>query len=120
MKIQWNKNYLDLENLLHLSRGDNNQIMKYLNQFLELIPTRVESLKKNMEEGNRKMIRQILHQMSPQLQFFGIPEVIIPIRKLEHEYETIAMEDLKSLVNEILMKLDHATKEVTLILKKHF
>ena len=95
-------------------------MLKYLNQFQELIPSRVESLKKSLEDGDRKMVRQLLHQMSPQLQFFGIPEVVTPIRRLEHEYETMPIENLKMLVNDILIKLEFASKEVTLILKNRF
>ena len=95
-------------------------MLKYLNQFQELIPQRVENLKSYLNSENRKMIRQTLHQMSPQLQFFGIPEVIIPIQRLEHEFMTMPNEDLQSLVNDIVIKLDDATNEIAIILKNHF
>jgi HPt (histidine-containing phosphotransfer) domain-containing protein len=120
MEIQWNSAYIDLKNLINLSRGDKDRMLKYLNQFQDLIPSRVESLKNSLEVEDRKMVRQILHQMSPQLQFFGIPEVVIPIRRLEHEYKTIPIENLKMLVNDILIKLDHANKEVALVLKNYY
>ncbi len=69
---------------------------------------------------DRKMTRQILHQMSPQLQFFGISDVVIPLRRLEHEYLVMPIEDLKLIVSTILIKLDGAVKEIELILKNHF
>ena len=120
MEIQWNSAYIDLENLISLSRGDKDRMLKYLNQFQDLIPSRVESLKISLKAEDRKMVRQILHQMSPQLQFFGIPEVVNPIRRLEHEYKTIPIDNLKTLVNDILIKLDHANKEVALVLKNYY
>ena len=120
MDINWNTTYIDLQNLIAISRGDKGRMLKYLNQFQELIPQRIESLKSSLQVEDRKMTRQILHQMSPQLQFFGVPDVVAPIRRLEHEYETMLIEDLKSLVNDILIKLDGSSKEVELVLKNHF
>lgn len=120
MEINWNTTYIDPQNLINISRGDQNRMLKYLNQFQELIPARIESLKERLDAEDRKTTRQILHQMSPQLQFFGIPGVVEPIRRLEHEYETMPMEDLKSLVEDILIKLDGAIQEIELILKNNF
>lgn len=120
MEINWNTTYIDPQNLINISRGDQNRMLKYLNQFQELIPARIESLKESLQAEDRKTTRQILHQMSPQLQFFGIPGVIEPIRRLEHEYRTMPMEDLKSLVDDILNKLDGASSEVALVLNNYF
>ncbi|TNE60526.1 MAG: hypothetical protein EP344_07075 [Bacteroidetes bacterium] len=120
MEIKWDTTYIDPQNLISISRGDKTMMLKYLNQFQELIPLRIENLKASLAAEDRKMIRQILHQMSPQLQFFGIPGILTPIRRLEHEYETMPMEDLKNLINDILAKLAGATEEVELILKNNF
>ncbi|PSR13860.1 MAG: hypothetical protein DA408_12925 [Bacteroidetes bacterium] len=109
-----------MKNLISISRGDNARMLKYLNQFQELIPPRVENLKACLQADDRKMIRQILHQMSPQLQFFGIPGMLTPIRRLEHEYETMSRKELKTLVDRMLKKLDGAIKEVALIVKNNF
>ena len=120
MDTNWNTKYIDPQNLISISKGDPQRMLKYLNQFQELIPKRIESLKASLAAEDRKMTRQILHQMSPQLQFFGIPDVIQPIRRLEFEYQTMPIEDLKSLVNDILLKLDGAIHEVELVLKNNF
>ena len=120
MDVKWNPTYIDLQNLISISRGDKNQMLKYLHQFQELIPQRIVSLNHSLEAGDRKMIRQILHQMSPQLQFFGIPDVVQPIRRLEFEYLTMPLEDLKSLVHDILIKLDGAIQEIDTVLKTNF
>ncbi|KAA3639748.1 MAG: hypothetical protein DWQ02_03185 [Bacteroidetes bacterium] len=118
MDINWQTSYIDPENLIAISRGDDNRMIKYLRQFQELIPERIERLQECLVAEDRKMVRQTLHQMSPQLEFFGVPEVIPPIRRLEYEYETIPLEELKSLVKKILVQLDGACEEVKMILNK--
>lgn len=120
MDIQWSTNYINPKNLIQISREDKNRLLKYLNQFRELIPPRIEKLKQYLEAEDRKMTRQILHQMSPQLQFFGIPDVMIPIRRLEHEYETMPFNELKTLIDDILLNLEGALKEVEWIVKTNF
>lgn len=116
----WNTKLIDPNGLIKIARGDNKRILKYLNQFLELIPQRIEGLKKSIDAEDRKMTRQILHQMSPQLQFFGIMQVIPPIKRLEKEYETIPISELKSMVTEILSILEQACQEVKMILHTNF
>ena len=120
MEINWDTTYIDPQNLVSISRGDKERMLKYLNQFLELIPPRIEKLKESLAAEDRKMIRQTLHQMSPQLQFFGIPGVLTPIQRLEHEYGTMPLEELESMVNDMLVKLEGANLEVETILKNHF
>lgn len=89
MEIEWNIKIIDLDNLINISRGDKGRMERYLRQFQELIPGRVTYLKKYLKENDRKMIRQTLHQMSPQLQFFGIPDVVQPVRRLEFEFPSL-------------------------------
>lgn len=120
MEVNWGTTYIDPTSLIAISRGDKTQMLKYLHQFQKLIPQRIASLKISLKAGDRKMTRQILHQMSPQLQFFGIPGVVDLIQTLELKYETMLIEDLKLLVNDILIKLDYASKEVEQVLKNHF
>jgi HPt (histidine-containing phosphotransfer) domain-containing protein len=120
MNLQWNTTIISPKELIHLSRGDKRMIRKYLIQFQELIPQRIESLAESLEVEDRKMVRQILHQMSPQLQFFGIPEVIQPIRRLEHEYNTMPITELNEVVHTILNKLHMALKDVDIVLKENF
>jgi HPt (histidine-containing phosphotransfer) domain-containing protein len=116
MDVNWDTSYIEPGNLIAIARGDNNRLEKYLRQFQELIPERIERLQESLVAEDRKMVRQILHQMSPQLEFFGVPEVIPPIRRLEYEYETIPLEELKTLVQKILVQLDGACDEVKKIL----
>lgn len=120
MDIKWNREYVDLQNVINISRGSKTRVLKYLQQFLDLIPQRMESLKVSLKINDRKATRQSLHQMSPQLQFFGIPDIVQPIRRLEHEYKTIAFDDLQSLVFEIIAKLENAVFEIRRIIEVYF
>tara|TARA_R110000787_G_scaffold41071_19_gene101718 strand:+ start:28264 stop:28626 length:363 start_codon:yes stop_codon:yes gene_type:complete len=120
MDINWTTTTINPKELIHISRGDRKVIYKYLTQFKELIPQRIESLEKSLIAEDRKTVRQLLHQMSPQLQFFGIEDIVPPIRRLEHEYETIPYEELRTLVATILTKLTLAIKDVDLTLKENF
>lgn len=118
--IHWNTTVINPIELIHISRGDKKILHKYLLQFKDLIPQRIESLKESLNAEDRKRVRQILHQMSPQLQFFGIQDIVQPIRRLEHEYETMPFEDLSNLAENILNKLNLAIKDVDYILKENF
>jgi hypothetical protein len=120
MEMTWNTTLINPKGLIKIARGDKKRVLKYLNQFLELIPNRIEGLKKSIKAEDRKMTRQLLHQMSPQLQFFGIMEVIPPIQRLEKEYQTIPIEELQTMVQHILSILEEACQEVKMILQINF
>jgi len=120
MPLNWNTTIINPKDLIHISRGDDKVIYKYLKQFKELIPPRIESLNESLKAGDRRRVRQLLHQMSPQLQFFGIKDIVQPIRRLEHEYDTIPFEELSLLVDSIIIKLNLAIKDVDLTLKENF
>ena len=120
MKTNWETAFIDPHNLIGIAEGDSDRLLKYLLQFQELIPSRITNLKESLKDKDRKMIRQILHQMSPQIQFFGIPDVVEPIKKLEYEYETMPANELSKLVENIIIKLHLAIKDVESILKNNF
>jgi len=120
MDITWNAKYIDPQNLIEVSHGDKNRLLKYLNRFQELIPNRIEKLQQGLEAEDRNMIRKTVHQMSPQLQFFGIRNVETIVRRLEFEYQSLPLDELKLLVQDFLDKLEGIQKEVALILKSNF
>ncbi len=111
-----NTQHIQLDNLEATCRGDQSRVRAYLLQFLKLIPERVEQLTAALEEENRVLVRKILHKMSPQLQFFGIKDVITPIQRLEFEYETMPYDELAGLTKNIIVKLEVAVKEVAEII----
>lgn len=104
--------YIDTVQLVQIARGNKDSMMKYLGQFEKLIPERIEALKAQIEQEDRKGVRQILHQMSPQLQFFGVPGVVEPIQRLATAYKTIPIEDLKKQVHFVIHQLEHARTDV--------
>lgn len=107
---------INLKNIEAVCRGDESRKLKYLLQFKELIPERCTQLKVALENNNRLIIRQILHKMSPQLQFFGIQDVAIPISRLECEFEVMEYHEIHDMVINIICKLDAALKEVNQLL----
>lgn len=121
MNVKWNDStIIDLQNIINISRGNPDHILKYLKQFVELIPERLKDLKISLENGDRMMIRQILHKMSPQLQFFGIKNVTTPIQRMEFEYQSMPINELEQLVNDIITKLEEAVAEVSKIIDSNF
>lgn len=120
MNIKWNAKHIDPQYLIEVSHGDERRLLKYLNRFQELIPKRIEKLQQGLETEDRKMIRQTVHQMSPQLQFFGVLDTESIVRRLEFEHETIPFEQLKLLVKEFLDKLESVQREVAVIIKSNF
>ena len=65
MDLSAKMEYINLENLVNFSRGDDARILKYLIQFKELIPERIEQLQQALNNEDRKLVRQFLHKMSP-------------------------------------------------------
>ncbi|WP_033960858.1 Hpt domain-containing protein [Psychroserpens jangbogonensis] len=118
--MHWNTKIINPQDLNKISRGDDKIILKYLLQFQELIPQRIDSLKESLKAEDRKQVRQLLHQMSPQIQFFGIMDLVKPIRRLELDYETMPLEELNTLIETVIIKLDLAINDVNLAIRENF
>ena len=119
MDIEWNKDALDLNKLLVVTRGNAEKLKQYLEQFTELIPARVALLHQYLGEGDRKMIRQTVHQVSPQLHYFGLRGVAPLIEVVESEYVRMPMEELQNTVRSLIDKMEIAEKEVRRILESY-
>ena len=109
---------LDLSNLERISRGDQSSYLKYLRQFKELIPERVDQLKKMIQDGDRKGIRHYLHKMSPQLEFFGIHEAVNLKHRLELEYNSLPQHELDSMLDQLMSKIDQSQVEIDQVIAK--
>lgn len=120
MGSKWETTYTNLNNVVTISRGDSSRMLKYLMQFKELITERLMDVRNALDLHDRVLIRQILHKMSPQLQFFGIKDVTIPIQRLEFEYESMPFIELELLVNDIIVKLEDALEEISKIIDLNF
>jgi len=120
MDSNWETSYTDLNNVITISRGDSSRMLKYLEQFKELIPERLIEVRHALDLHDRVLIRQLLHKMSPQLQFFGIKDVTIPIQRLEFEYESMPFIELEILVHDIIVKLEEALEEISKLIDSNF
>ncbi len=104
--------YIGLSQLEQITRGSAERKQRYLRQFLQLVPKRVEKVQEAMSQKDRALIRQTLHSMRPQLQFFEVPWVDQPIQEMEFTYETMEWEKMEQLTEKILHQLAEACKEV--------
>ena len=120
MDSNWETSYTDLKNVITISRGDSSRMLKYLEQFKELISERLIEVRHALDLHDRLLIRQLLHKMSPQLQFFGIKDVTIPIQRLEFEYETMPFFEMERLVYDIIAKLEDALEEISKLIDSNF
>lgn len=103
---------LSLKNVIAISRGSEHKKLQYLNQFVNLVTERNIKLEEALKHEDRKNVRRILHSMRPQIQFFEIPEIVPQIARLELEYETIPIEELKSMTLNIIKKLKVVTQHI--------
>ena len=118
--MKWNDEVIDLNRLVQVTRGEEDRIKRYLNQFYELVPTRNKMLWEYANHSDRTMIRQTVHQMSPQLHFFGVRGINQSIERIETEYETLPMEDLLSEVRNLSERMLSSWREVREILENQF
>ncbi|MEO1715429.1 MAG: hypothetical protein AAFU60_19040, partial [Bacteroidota bacterium] len=108
---------LDLSRLRQISRGDRSRSMRYLRQFQELIPARLELLELARYEEDRKTIRQVVHQMRPQLEFFGLAQLLSGLQLLEVQYRTMAWEKLTGILDKLKAILLKALQELIAVLQ---
>ncbi|MEM8565985.1 MAG: hypothetical protein AAGF85_05955 [Bacteroidota bacterium] len=109
---------IDLQALKELSRGNPDRMLHYLYQFKELIPKRSAELRKALSASDRINVRKLIHSMSPQVQFFGIKEVVKIKERLALGYEHIPQEEMNSSVNELLNYLEKAVTEVSKLINE--
>ena len=118
--MDFSTSYIDLSNVIAISRGDSSRMHRYIIEFHELITERKTLLKEALSSMDKVQIRQITHKMIPQLNFFGMKDVNITINRLEFEFNTMPYEELKILVFYIISILDASIDEVTKILSQNF
>ncbi len=117
MSIPIQLKYLDLSQLRQISRGERSRSLRYLHQFQDLIPSRLDLLESAWQKEDRKSIRQIIHQMRPQLQFFGVSRFLPDLHLLETEYQTMSWEKLDQLISQLQTILRKALEELAGILQ---
>ena len=66
--------YIKLDNLDRLCKGDKNKRIKYLEQYLELIPSSVTRIELAMKQQDKTALAKEIHYIKPQLMFFGMED----------------------------------------------
>lgn len=117
MSIPIQLEYLDLSQLRQISRGERSRSLRYLHQFQELIPSRLDLLESARQQEDRKGIRQVVHQMRPQLQFFGVSSFLPDLPRLETEYETLDWEYLNEFIQRLQVVLGKALEELARVVQ---
>lgn len=112
--------HVDLSNILEIARGDQDRFLKYLRQFVELVPVRCTLMQDAVGQRDRERIRAVVHSMKPQVLFFGVKGVAAPIESIENEFESMPIEHLNELVRGMLQQFTSAAKEIDAILTEHF
>ena len=116
--INWNAEYINLENLRNTARGNHEIFKKHLRLFLELVPNRIEKLNQALDNSQLDIAKGIIHKMRPQLQYFGTPSILQTLRRLEFEYESLPEKDLRFLLDELSTQLQVAQQEISRVLEQ--
>jgi HPt (histidine-containing phosphotransfer) domain-containing protein len=118
MKNDWNTRYIDPKNLNKVSRGNSKIIVKYLKQFEEIMPVKIDALQSALAAEDREETRKVLHSISPQLQFFGVPRIVPVIRKILDNHQKLPWNTIASQSQAIIQVIEAATAEVRQVLAK--
>ncbi len=113
-------NIIDLSNLREICNGDISREIHYLKQFNLLIPRRIDLLKNALDDKNFIAIRQEVHKMSPQAEFFGIHQVVKLKRVMEMDEQIYPDAQLVNMILHIICILQQATEEIRVILIDDF
>ena len=120
MKNEWNTHYISSQNIDKISRGKAKVVKKYLLQFQQLIPPKIKLLREGLAKEDRHAVRQILHNISPQLQFFDVPDVVPSIKQIASSYQSMPWSDIEEMGEEIMNILENAAREVDQVLRTRF
>lgn len=115
--MQTHTSNINLEELNKHCKGNETKKLKYLKQFLEMIPLSIQKLKLAAKKGNRNEALKELHFMSPQLVFFGINDASVLLKR-ERENEGLSFEMLKNQIDIDIIKIEKALKVVGGIIEK--
>lgn len=120
MTNHWNTQYISSHNIDKISRGKSKVTVKYLQQFQKLIPPKITLLQVALQQEDRKSIRQILHNICPQLQFFGMEKIVPSIQHISKSYQEMAWDELADSTVFIIDILEQGIAEVDQVLRTQF
>lgn len=109
--MSFRPSYINLDTLHAICKGDKDKRLRYLNQFLKMIPLSIQKLRLDIEEEDRNKLLKEIHFMSPQLAFFGI-DGFSDVLKKEKVTERVSFDVLKSKILKEISNIEKALEEV--------
>ncbi|MEM6724864.1 MAG: hypothetical protein AAF598_12545 [Bacteroidota bacterium] len=119
-QLKWDTSVMDLSKLLEMGADRPGLVERYLRQFADIVPGRIEKLELESAQQNRKAVRQIVHQMKPQLLFFGLPIPSGDFELLQDTSIPLSGDGLSQLVAKVIGLLQAALREINQLLQTHF
>jgi len=108
-----------LDRLVALCKGDTARQLRYLHQFMELIPAGLEQLRQCLVLEDRSGIRQAVHYIGPQLIFFGLTGFSSLMEKIEKEATDLPWPDLARSIQACVPEIEGAIAELEDLIKTH-
>ena len=105
-------NYINLNNLNRLCIGDENKRIKYLQQYLELIPVSVIRIHTALEKVDKSALAKEIHHIQPQLMFFGMDKLLLV------NFQDETNENLFSRMDKLLEYIKNSILEVEITLQE--
>ncbi|HUM48397.1 MAG TPA: ATP-binding protein, partial [Chitinophagales bacterium] len=92
---------IDLSRIKSLYGDDTSKMREYFQQFLELVPARLQHLKSMADEGNRERLCQSAHRLKPQLGFFGMKKEELIANTIEMKAKETSTIELNALIEQL-------------------
>ncbi|MEO6166528.1 MAG: tetratricopeptide repeat protein [Chitinophagales bacterium] len=92
---------IDLSRIKSLYGDDPSKMIEYFQQFLELVPARLQQLKSMADEGNRERLYQAAHRLKPQVGFFGMKKEELIANTIEIKAREISPHELQILIDQL-------------------
>lgn len=109
---------ISLTKLQDLYGGNRPKMQEYLQQFLEIVPERLQQLKQMVAENNREEIYQSAHRLKPQLGFFGMVKEEMFANTIELKAKEAGIIELQELIEQLEEGCNLACKEIEIELHR--
>lgn len=112
-KITANNKLYNLSSLYDLSRGDMDFMDKMLEVFVEQTAVILEKVEQKMADNDFKEVSQLIHQIKPSIEIFGIISIVDAVKTLEklaretHDKDQISFlfESVNSTLQQVIIQL---------------
>ncbi|MDQ3394097.1 MAG: ATP-binding protein, partial [Bacteroidota bacterium] len=103
----------DLTSILKMVQGNEDQLKKILAQFVSETLSDLEALKKNISQGDRSQIREVVHRLAGRLGQLGSAKLSFTLRKMEVDLMGKgSLESYGQELKDIIVEIKDLIKEV--------